>query len=836
MSHLLHDYVAQQLGGHIHERCVVVWFDPRKEFEAFLSELASEDGAGDLGRATLGDVDVGVARFDGSMYALRSLVESRLAGDEPRPTLVYLAGVERTDGSPLMELELAGARWEPQLRQLARNALRQRFTDGVIDELLARENLTYLDIASAAESAGGDRPSVLKSILPGSSSEAQIAFWVANTDADAAIEEKGATGELRKLIVARLGLDLGEEGLPKARSITARFVLGAEFRADLHGEAPGEVSHLAVSSEVEQRVRTITGALRRDHAGAYPQIADNAERELGLTSGSVDPAALGAIDTFRFEERALLDRCARLVCEGEFGHVLTVAGERRTSFWLAHDVERQAQWQAIQLAAELGRAADEVDASIGDAHPSASAWIERYAESWYRLDRAQRRFEVWLQNLEDDPDERTVASVRQRYETVLDRLAQGFTSALEAAAWSLDSVLAQTAVFDDLVRPDKGRVAYFVVDAMRYEMGAELAERLESHGETTIAPAAGVLPSITTTGMAALMPGARTSYGVTEYSGNLAAEVDGAILTDLKARKKHLAARVPASADVTLEDVLQMSKPKLAKKLAGHDLIVVRSQEIDLLGEGGSSLARAVMGTVIDNLARAVRKLAALGIPRAVIASDHGHLFAAEDRDDSMKIEAPGGDQIELHRRCWIGRGGSTPPGCVRVSARELGSDSDLDLVFPRTGGVFKAGGDLSFHHGGPTLQEMVIPVITFRAHAEGPPPAANTELSVSDVPPVITNRMFSVKLAYATLLGTDLPVMPVLMSDGRQVGAVGMALDAELLSSGAVALGAGSEATLGFRLDDDGVNSIQIVILDPATDAILYRSPADIPVQLGVV
>ena len=35
--------------------------------------------------------------------------------------------------------------------------------------------------------------------------------------------------------------------------------------------------------------------------------------------------------------------------------------------------------------------------------------------------------------------------------------------------------------------------------------------------------------------------------------------------------------------------------------------------------------------------------------------------------------------------------------------------------------------------------------------------------------------------------------------------------------------------------LTDDGVGSIRLVVLDPATDAELYRSPHDIPVNLGV-
>ncbi|HPQ14743.1 MAG TPA: hypothetical protein PLP04_05915 [Bryobacteraceae bacterium] len=44
-----------------------------------------------------------------------------------------------------------------------------------------------------------------------------------------------------------------------------------------------------------------------------------------------------------------------------------------------------------------------------------------------------------------------------------------------------------------------------------------------------------------------------------------------------------------------------------------------------------------------------------------------------------------------------------------------------------------------------------------------------------------------------------------------------------------------GVEATIGFVLDDDQVSAWRVVVIDPESDAELYRSPADIPVQLGV-
>ncbi len=51
-----------------------------------------------------------------------------------------------------MELEKAGTTWEPQLKRLAKNVLRQRYTDGVIDEMLPFDRtVTYEDLARAAD-------------------------------------------------------------------------------------------------------------------------------------------------------------------------------------------------------------------------------------------------------------------------------------------------------------------------------------------------------------------------------------------------------------------------------------------------------------------------------------------------------------------------------------------------------------------------------------------------------------------------------------------------------------------------------------------------------------
>jgi len=205
-----------------------------------------------------------------------------------------------------------------------------------------------------------------------------------------------------------------------------------------------------------------------------------------------------------------------------------------------------------------------------------------------------------------------------------------------------------------------------------------------------------------------------------------------------------------------------------------------------------------------------------------------------------MRTDAPGGNTVELHRRCWIGRGGAKSAGCVRVAASMLGYASELEFVFPVATGVFMAGGDLAFHHGGPSLQELVIPVLTVRTKLRESPRASVDPIEASGLPEAVTNRIFSVTLTYGgkqlLLVPTGIQVRPLLIAAGKQVGALGMAVDAQFdRATGTVKLEPNKPVTIAFLLSDESAASLRVVVQDPTTDAELYRSPTDIPIRLGM-
>src|SRR5690606_29929062 len=98
--------------------------------------------------------------------------------------------------------------------------------------------------------------------------------------------------------------------------------------------------------------------------------------------------------------------------------------------------------------------------------------------------------------------------------------------------------------------------------------------------------------------------------------------------------------------------------------------------------------------------------------------------------------------------------------------------------------GVFKAGGDLSYHHGGISLQEIVIPVISFRYPVPKESETHGQSVRIEGVPQVLTNRTFGARLVLAQLglfAQEPVPLRVSLMADNEQVGHVGLAVNGEL-------------------------------------------------------
>jgi hypothetical protein len=130
----------------------------------------------------------------------------------------------------------------------------------------------------------------------------------------------------------------------------------------------------------------------------------------------------------------------------------------------------------------------------------------------------------------------------------------------------------------DRLKESGRKVAYLMVDALRYELGVALEKLLAEDGPVELQAAYAQLPTITLVGMASLLPGARTGLTLSLENDSLVPKLAGAPVGNVPQRMNVLAKRYgDRFAEMPLNDFVR-GKPKIAETV---DLLVLRSTEID---------------------------------------------------------------------------------------------------------------------------------------------------------------------------------------------------------------------------------------------------------------
>lgn len=454
-------------------------------------------------------------------------------------------------------------------------------------------------------------------------------------------------------------------------------------------------------------------------------------------------------------------------------------------------------WETVRAGAQkLSRASailHELDPKL---YPSADSWahsqrkalkkapatvpalVKAYTdddEPWCLLDTHHRNMESRNYSFDfggsgEHPElEKLITKAEQRYTVVGSELAKQFMAAYQKSKPPLKGLLQQREIFEKQVKPllGDGKVAYVWVDALRFEMARELSRLLKNDFALTLQPAVGTIPTITEIGMAALLPKANESAKVVAVGGGkVALEIGGVVVKDRKDRVAFLKENAGVTVfEAKLEDLLPKPTKKVKDGIQGAELILITSQEIDELCEADNvAQARLQIDGVLSHLRRGVRVLADHGIKTIVLVADHGHLFAEEIGED-MKIEAPGGKVEDLHRRVWIGVGGTSEPSYLRTSLASLGVESEFDIATPWTFAVFKSkGGGRAYFHGGMSPQELIVPVVVMRSVSKAAAPSAGIQWTLKPGTAKLTTRFFSVQITgeQSSLFGIEPPTVRI--------------------------------------------------------------------------
>jgi hypothetical protein len=749
-------YLTQRLETALRTRRVVIWYDRERAFES-LFEAWEPDGIRKL-------------RLEESYFRLRREAEPLVAdlrdgqgGDAP--VLIYVPReriVEKQN--VLLPLEVLGRVHDQTLRAAARAALKDHHPPEKIRQWLDSPgvSLSELDELSAGEQDIGPLEVVFGKVGP-----QEVGLRLLR-DSSYALQaaERGHVEDLRELLDRTFGVAVPPKitDPEPLRDAFAQRVLLHEFLDDLR-EIPSELREYSPPEQSAQLTacRELAAELRRIKPleEEYRRWAAAAVDHFGLDAGiDYDAEQLGRRDTFEFEADYALRHVRDLAVEGRWGEAAEWVRDRSTSFWAETDQLRRSQWRVARLAVDLWLTAERQQGEMPSKKRAPRAWVEWYTTpetgAW-RADLLQRRLDeiqsvVWESPELADVLSEIVTRARAQAERLEQTAAERFLDCLSASGGDLSDLPLQQDIFQREVAPrtEQGKTVFVLADALRYEMAEELRELLSSSGEVELSHAVATPPTITVVGMAALTPGAENGLELTAGEGGLVPRVAGEALPDLaRRRKRYQAALGDRVADLTLDDLRSRTQARLEEDARSADLLLLRVQDLDQVGElDNLSHARAVMNQVIKELQQALQRLARVGFKEFVVCADHGFLLRG-DISDAMKLDLPDGEIIETHRRCVIGRHLAASDNHAVFRAADFGLGGDLELAFPRGINVFKTAGNLAYHHGGLSLQELIVPVLRYTAPVQQ---AAKQRPSVTvslQGAPKITNAFFQVELVY---------------------------------------------------------------------------------------
>lgn len=737
------DHLRGLVERQVKDHGLVVWFDPEGHYRDFVTDLTLPETAIEI--------------YEKSFFQLRHRIEPHLNADRDHPPrlVVYVPRSEEETHAALVELTEPGVVMRPGDSSINRNTRLRVLAKTALRPVLGSEQAAKVekDVASGKYSLSEldkltDRqPSVVSLIFSAAYPQDVALKFLADKQYDSDLAAKQAVPDLATLLGNTFGVSLsGKASCDELRTVLARHVLSTEFIRSISGSLPQQLSSVKSADDEAATEACVSLAHewrnRRDLQDSYAEHAGKVEGELGLSRMSFGLDQIVGSETFAGVEIALQTAVEERVLAGwtpeQFREVRALVDKRLQGVW-SRWTERYERilprWLLIQAAVEVIHAAEMVENGLKSLRDDPAEVLERYAgdlsveEPWCDLDAHQRSLERrdldFARGVGDEYPalEKLVVRARQRYREAGEALSERYLRTLQEAKFEVSGIPRQADVYATYVAPKLGkggRIAYFLVDSLRYEMARDLGRRLRDDYEVGLSVVLGTVPTITEIGMAALMPGAESGAEVVPVSkGRLGLKVGGNILSERQDRVKHLQEYAEQASKTVYEtrlgDLLRPSR-KTKEGVEGADLVFVTSQEIDEQGELGNSItARRFMDEVFSMLPRAVKVLADLGCERVVLAADHGYLFA-DELDTDTKIDPPGGKEADLHRRVWVGVGGSDESSFLRAPLAQMGLSDDLDVAVPWGFGAFKSpGGATAYFHGGMSPQEMAIPVLSLK-------------------------------------------------------------------------------------------------------------------------
>lgn len=688
--------------GRFASRRVVFWHDPAGEYAADLDAL-------DLG-------DASILRVEGNEFG----VKNTLLTDKTGTYLVYRPGeIPLGTANWLLDLELAyGVFTADKLSMLLREL-------GIKDRTLLpvlEEHLNFF--------AADARKQELKPLLTDGDDASQLRAKMCQVLVKASGHK--LTDIVRELLVEhaagkRAKLDnltaygLGQflwDGLASIYRYPSTSPTMDDFVLWMFGRALEDFT--SATSDEFRNIRSDFNALRYDvrTQKVMTTLASDAADSLDVKTKIEhrDYRDLAGVTIFEeIDRKVIVDLAAAVAVQSVTPREVTdIVRQRQHSLWNA---KYGKLYRAVQSASELLTAI----AGLPDSIASAAVGLQKYQSDWFRIDQHYRRFIHDTRTADfHQPLEALKTEVDRQYANkYLYAIGGLWQQAIEPLnEWKSAALTPQAEFFDHHVAPivkgGRSKAVVIISDGMRYEVAEELASmiRSEDRFDAALSAVLGSLPSYTQLGMASLLP-----------QSSLELDPEGLpVLADGKptngtANRDKILQSVKGHA-IAASDVLAMPGSELRELYSKHQIFYVYHDRIDAAGDKAAT-ERTVFEAAAETLRellQLVKKWTNANATNILITADHGFLYQDTPLEQSYYIsEAPQGDAVtKVNRRYVLGRSLKPSPAFMTFTSAQAGLVGDIDIQIPKSiHRIPLPGAGTRYVHGGASLQEIVVPVIT---------------------------------------------------------------------------------------------------------------------------
>ncbi len=348
-----------------------------------------------------------------------------------------------------------------------------------------------------------------------------------------------------------------------------------------------------------------------------------------------------------------------------------------------------------------------------------------YAQHYYRVDYHYRNF-YW--HYEQNPVE-VLKPMRELAENIysnwfLQELGTAWSNALENKlqdGWQVEGVIRQQDFYRREIEPtiNAGERCFVIIsDALRYEAAVDIAIRLnqETVGTVNLDTMLGVLPSTTPYGMAALLPHQEISLDENQH-----VLVDSRKTDSLQEREQVLQKRVSDAAAVHYQTLIDMNKETRRELVKGKRLIYIYHDSIDATGHTAATEVKVfdAVERSLEEIYRLIRLIRDdLSGVNIVVTADHGFLYKRDPLPESGKMKKETVAAFEEKRRYILSYQEVESDSLMLFKPDYINSAAgSLCVYVPRSTIRFKVQGPgYNFVHGGAALQEVMVPLIKYKA------------------------------------------------------------------------------------------------------------------------